>query len=90
MCIRDRACRAQGADADPVRGAPVSYTHLDVYKRQGMDIDSAAGEIGIEQSAFEAGRGTAQELAGLLALGPDRDADIAALQGCLLYTSRCV
>jgi len=23
-----------------------------------MDIDSAAGEIGIEQSAFEAGRGT--------------------------------
>ena len=48
-----------------------------------MDVDGAAGEIGVEQGSFEAGRGPAQELAGLLALGPDRDADIAALQqGC--------
>ena len=53
---------------------PVSYTHLDVYKRQRLTIDIT--------NPYESGVAV-KEITGL---GPVK-ADIST---CLLYTSRCV
>ena len=42
-----------------------------------MDVDRAVFEMGIDQRGFQAGARAAQHPAGLLALGPERDADAA-------------
>ena len=55
MCIRDRAVGspARRATVDPVRGrstvpSPVSYTHLDVYKRQLQErVAKLAGGVAV-------------------------------------------
>ena len=60
---------------------PVSYTHLDVYKRQG--VDSAQGD-----NDFAPLRNIFNEW-----LVRDTSKKIKAVKrskGCLLYTSRCV
>jgi len=74
---------------------PVSYTHLDVYKRQVHDavISQIAGD---STERFMAPlRAAAEAAAGALVagdLGRYGDAMIASneAQACLLYTSRCV
>ena len=68
--LRDR----QGRISDTA----VSYTHLDVYKRQGYH----PCDIGILTCAFESRRGTL--------LGGQFDWGGRLLKSCLLYTSRCV
>ena len=70
---------------------PVSYTHLDVYKRQA--IAGVAGELGDHADQQCAGKGRAfaenvvkaKVLGGFL-LGDD----LGKVRPCLLYTSRCV
>ena len=62
-------------------GPPVSYTHLDVYKRQSYDPATPVYAVGdtvyIEDDAYQI-----TEL---------RDDTVQLLPtGCLLYTSRCV
>ena len=89
-----RFCREQGGlgqlhgDGDgallPCRGEPVSYTHLDVYKRQGV---SDPGYRLIQ---------TLKEKEVSFTVLPGPSAVVTALVGsglptdCLLYTSRCV
>ena len=55
---------------------PVSYTHLDVYKRQGLDV-RGADDLDVVAVVI------LQDLQGVTAL-------IGQRHGCLLYTSRCV
>ena len=66
----------------PVTILSVSYTHLDVYKRQVKDISLA--EWGRKEIML-----AEAEMPGLMAIreeyGPSQP-----LKGCLLYTSRCV
>ena len=57
---------------------PVSYTHLDVYKRQ-VDI---TGQVGSEALGFNQFSGTGGQLDFVRGAGLSK--------GCLLYTSRCV
>ena len=73
--------------------SPVSYTHLDVYKRQAlqsMGCDLAQGYFwspGIPAAEVDrllAGNGVMPVAGELVAGGPAR------LAACLLYTSRCV
>ena len=85
------------------RLAPVSYTHLDVYKRQALKADSIAAQRGIMMLDLDAGR-TAEALAMARqvqkqrpkeAVGYVLEGDVHALkkgwsEACLLYTSRCV
>ena len=62
MCIRDRhtedACRHAGAFGENRQRQPgaVSYTHLDVYKRQGIDIPTQKHDetIRIHIATFDA------------------------------------
>ena len=68
----------------PSTAWPVSYTHLDVYKRQENGVTGAQMQRGQETFAIHAkkvvaapGRGGAQWLS-------------QSCEGCLLYTSRCV
>ena len=56
---------------------PVSYTHLDVYKRQALHRQADRRRGGQRHLQHRAGRQAAGRLGG-------------HLQGCLLYTSRCV
>ena len=59
----------------------VSYTHLDVYKRQLQDImKSYAQEYGVKIVA------TTQRTV----LSPRKHNFTSVLYSCLLYTSRCV
>ena len=67
----------------------VSYTHLDVYKRQGMVAAACSvGYGGIAEALFKMGLGNR--------IGFKMRADMTTHQmfepvyGCLLYTSRCV
>ena len=63
---------------------PVSYTHLDVYKRQQLGI-GIAGEM--ERYCLEDEEETrATERAKM----KDPQVKIDVLYNCLLYTSRCV
>ena len=59
---------------------PVSYTHLDVYKRQVDDKHIVAQARRGELSAFEE----------LVTRYEKRVYAIALRSSCLLYTSRCV
>ena len=65
--------------------APVSYTHLDVYKRQGVEI----GTLG---AAYREKLGYLPQEFGFYPEFTVQDylEYMAALKGCLLYTSRCV
>ena len=76
-----------------MRVKTVSYTHLDVYKRQGVDSMLAAAECVTDLHIH-------QEPRAAIAAGRPRD-ECAAITGhsrgkssgcwsCLLYTSRCV
>ena len=81
---------------------PVSYTHLDVYKRQALGGEPGAKAVGAELRPCLAAHGAddgigAQrfgraacrlELHGVAAAALVQGAHGAA--GCLLYTSRCV
>ena len=60
-----------------VGAGPVSYTHLDVYKRQGLTY------------IYGIGRSAADEILAATKINPDtRVKDLT--KDCLLYTSRCV
>ena len=61
-------------------GLPVSYTHLDVYKRQ--PLDPATGEVVSGQSA--------QDNGGFKTIDGVACSSATLCLGCLLYTSRCV
>ena len=64
---------------------PVSYTHLDVYKRQGEE------GRGLELRLFYARReARGQGVAGVYERVAQRVVLVGELDGCLLYTSRCV
>ena len=74
---------------------PVSYTHLDVYKRQGMRLKDKV--IVITGSTTGIGKATAircvQEGAQVLIHGLEESWAtelVDQLSICLLYTSRCV
>ena len=56
------------------RSEPVSYTHLDVYKRQTQSFYKISEEIYKQAAAAQQAAGGAQQNPG----------------ACLLYTSRCV
>ena len=60
-------------------GAPVSYTHLDVYKRQAQQCVEATQAYMTQLSADHQ-----------VAIRQHQGALDAAIQICLLYTSRCV
>ena len=69
-----------------IRQTPVSYTHLDVYKRQ--DQDKADKYLPVCQEnciTFEAFSPLEQGL-----LSGKIGMDYVVPEGCLLYTSRCV
>ena len=77
---------------------PVSYTHLDVYKRQGVCL-SDRDDIGKGRGRHRAAHG-AEARQGMGGGGHGADAQVGILHGaqlplqqhlpCLLYTSRCV
>ena len=84
-------------------GSPVSYTHLDVYKRQNTDLTGpseegiipacramiAPIELTTGQSAYFVGKPNPLMMrTGLRIL--DVHSEEAVIVGCLLYTSRCV
>ena len=60
----------------------VSYTHLDVYKRQGYTV----GFFSLEMS----GKEIAQRLICAYAMISISDFRMGRISPCLLYTSRCV
>ena len=74
---------------------PVSYTHLDVYKRQahdGMDLSAIVMELlqhGIRNGAANAAAHNGDLLLAL-GLGGLAQRSHEVCQACLLYTSRCV
>ena len=71
--------------------APVSYTHLDVYKRQGLGHGNLGSMLLSDESkcfAFLAGHESFAAAEG--AIGIVRNANKARKEPCLLYTSRCV
>ena len=80
-----------GADNAPIASGAVSYTHLDVYKRQALH-----GKERMER-ALELGQRARQELAkikGIEVLGTEMEGtcgvwkiDLTRLVFCLLYTS---
>ena len=82
-----------GVDLYGASQLPVSYTHLDVYKRQPQHHRHGRTRgVGIAQSGFvERGQGQAQtkwlQLVGWAAAAPVYRAWCCY---CLLYTSRCV
>ena len=62
---------------------PVSYTHLDVYKRQNLDYASEADMV----KKFRVSLALQPVATALFADSPFTDGQP---NGCLLYTSRCV
>ena len=68
----------------PHRIGPVSYTHLDVYKRQ--DDESA----GMDTRASDGSLEHLGILDGIALAGIGRELCLSQLRCCLLYTSRCV
>ena len=81
--LHNRAIRHENAK-------PVSYTHLDVYKRQFLSCVLNA-ENGYEATRHITPAASSKKIAiigaGIAGLEAAR---VAALRGCLLYTSRCV
>ena len=82
--------------ATPTCHNPVSYTHLDVYKRQGLD---KAGLPEFEESAAAYGLADDGFSTQAYFFDYDKDGDLDMYQvtneiydprTCLLYTSRCV
>ena len=69
----------------PDRPGPVSYTHLDVYKRQGFTRDGAKEAI-IARGGKAAG--SVSKNTDWVIVGPGAGSKEA--KACLLYTSRCV
>ena len=84
---------------------PVSYTHLDVYKRQAVVVLDQELDIGILEfrqrhlggilhrlggDAGIAGSRQRQDQADLDLAGADRERLLGRAGSCLLYTSRCV
>ena len=76
---------------------PVSYTHLDVYKRQGARLAGALspgavvayrGGLGMGKTAFT--RGLARGLGYVGRVTSPTFTIVNEYEGCLLYTSRCV
>ena len=95
--------------SDPGRGdaldsaGPVSYTHLDVYKRQVVGLLNVVGTNPFEYVAEQAQLAVSVRRRGLRARSLEHDAWLGRHQrqgracrgteenqGCLLYTSRCV
>ena len=74
---------------------PVSYTHLDVYKRQvhGLDLKTKVGARVAQQREVTAASSAKAEVVTDDQMAYAQRADQHAgdeLCGCLLYTSRCV
>ncbi|WP_141755047.1 hypothetical protein [Burkholderia plantarii] len=67
----------------PCEFTPVSYTHLDVYKRQVTSMSDASAKAGGDLDV----NGTLQAARSLSAIASGTLAEAGA---CLLYTSRCV
>ena len=77
--------------------SPVSYTHLDVYKRQALDRSSWISTMSSAAVAVAVcgASGTLSSTAGGACSGQPLSADqievtVSYPYGCLLYTSRCV
>ena len=70
---------------------PVSYTHLDVYKRQGLTVYSAISGVAFEDRDYSDiqnyqdsdGKDVDIKLPGTIV-------ELYRVDDCLLYTSRCV
>ena len=97
MCIRDRlrqrgillSAAAPTAGSHTIRSVPVSYTHLDVYKRQGLTgmgfwgvplgaVFGLLGDLILKSGGYKSAK---KSLLGYA---------VFSLWICLLYTSRCV
>ncbi|WP_141755270.1 hypothetical protein [Burkholderia plantarii] len=65
--------------------ATVSYTHLDVYKRQGQMEQVRRGQRRVHRIELRDA-----ERAGILVQAVDRARRGRRIRDCLLYTSRCV
>ena len=72
-----------------VEDTPVSYTHLDVYKRQGSRRDAGAGG---RERFRQVGDGVVDPATAAIPSRPPsgRQHPLARSRACLLYTSRCV
>ena len=70
----DAADIAVQAGAQALGRRPVSYTHLDVYKRQGLDIPGRISLLGYDDIEYAS-------------LPKIRLSTLAQPTGCLLYTS---
>ena len=68
----------RGASCAPTCSGPVSYTHLDVYKRQGLETLSLRLERHVENT---------RKVIDFLSAHPQVE---SVNYACLLYTSRCV
>ena len=72
---------------------PVSYTHLDVYKRQSLnyqDLYASVSGVGFDQSEDNDGGQHGHITSGDISQSGGAFAGFAGIQTCLLYTSRCV
>ena len=85
MCIRDSLKPIQSAISGGERSRAVSYTHLDVYKRQVYVI------LGYDADSFQLKGGTPWfDKALKIAQNSQNQNYNGWSQVCLLYTSRCV
>ena len=89
--MRDTGCPVV---FDATHSVPVSYTHLDVYKRQGtlahrLYGKDVVGERHRHRYEFNNRYRTQLEDAGLVIAAKSMD-DLLVEMICLLYTSRCV
>ena len=77
--------------ASPIRLATVSYTHLDVYKRQDTGIGTAdeAGNV-LSKDVYKYSEEERSYYALNAAVTADNYKDFTDSTVCLLYTSRCV
>ena len=70
---------------------PVSYTHLDVYKRQDAPVAGRAFGMPVVEAAGCGARLTVPfQCIALCADEPTANGSSAVTRACLLYTSRCV
>ena len=81
--------------------SPVSYTHLDVYKRQGIQMIQAIGLVetkgfvAVVEAADAMLKAANVKLIKYQSIGGGYvtvivEGDVGAVKACLLYTSRCV
>ena len=85
VCLAGSASGRSGRAVNRHAPGPVSYTHLDVYKRQPTKQACSALGADLFQGAQLARQQPLHRLAGLDALIVGRQ-----FRPCLLYTSRCV